>query len=146
MASNDIDLGVISEIRLDIASSYGSGTTVRTFSNVTTNKGQSIQLVQSGTFGDSFVILVSGIYTVGYQDNFNQACNMAITLDGNPGASPFSQVNTALLAATLASAADAMMSIEGTMYMTAGTVVRAQTDGAPTGAKAFSMFKITQVG
>ena len=143
---------VVSMVRLNTANGYGStNTKIRRFTNVVTNQGTDITY-NSGTeatLGASFTINTNGIYAVNYSDQFSAACTSGLTLNTTQpalGIGAAGQVASEILDANTAAAAGYAAKSGWTGYLSAGSVIRPQTDGVSTGANTWlTQFTIARV-
>ena len=126
-----------SMVRLNTANGYGStNTAIRRFTNVVTNQGGDISYADSATLGASFTINTAGVYAIHYNDQFSAASFLGISLNS-------SQLTTSILTITVAdivcvgstSGADLPYLVSATLFLPAGSVVRAHTALAGTGAR-----------
>lgn len=137
-----------SSIRLDTANGYGSvGNKIRRFSNVRDNIGTDIEYIDSATDGASFVIKSDGVYNISYTDEFNVASSLGITKNVSSLTTSIQDLSivealsqTSTAGANFAGAA----SWQGTLQK--GDVIRAHTQGIPTGSIGRTQFTISKVG
>lgn len=125
-----------SMVRVHTANGYGStNTVIRRFTTTVTNQGSDITYADSATLGATFTINTAGVYSISYSDNFSSASEMGISLNS-------SQLTTGILTITDADRL-CLMSTAGsgfrghvatTVYLPAGSVIRAHTQGLGAGA------------
>jgi hypothetical protein len=137
-----------SMVRVNTANGYGStNTVIRRFTNVVTNQGTDITYADSATLGATFTINVAGVYGITFCDSFATAAWGGASLNSI-------QLTTSI--ATITSADVLCYAYEGggvgqgigcatTVYIPAGSVVRAHTSGAAYQAGIPSLFTITRV-
>jgi hypothetical protein len=136
-----------SMVRLNTANGYGStNTKIRRFTNTVTNQGVDITYADSSTLGASFTINTAGVYAISYCDEFSGGAWMGISLNS-------SQLTTAIYSITLSDAlvytlaqATYGTACATTVYLAAGSIIRAHTDGTSTGSNQVpTSFTITRV-
>jgi hypothetical protein len=132
-------------VRLNTANGYGSvNTGCRRWSNVVTNVGTDITYADSATNGATFTINTTGVYSVSYTDNLNVAADLVISLNSTT-LTGIPVTLTQILFRTSSSAGDFPACAAGCVYLTAGDVIRSQTQGAASGVNS-SHFTIVRVG
>jgi len=107
-----------------------TGTTTRVFGSTTSTTGAGVTYVSSATNGDSFTINENGVYAITYSDR-------ASTVGREYGVTVNNPSTTAISSATAAArllygnvqVADRPTPLSGTFRLSAGDVIRAQTDG-----------------
>ena len=139
---------VQSMVRLNTANGYGStNTVIRRFTIIVTNQGSDITYTDSATLGATFTINTAGVYTISYNDQFNAANDMGISLNSSQLTTPITSItNSDILSVTssIASARAGFASFTG--YLVAGSVVRAHTALGVTGTSVnLCQFTITRV-
>lgn len=138
-----------SMVRLNTGNGYGSTSTkVRRFTTTVTNQGTDITYSDSATLGASFTINTSGVYSICYADNFNNADIVGLSLNASSGATailslPVSEV----LCSDATAGANYTSSTAVTLYLPSSSVVRPHTNGGiPTGSGTNQVqFVITRV-
>ena len=140
---------VQSMVRLNTGNGYGSTNPfIRRFSTVITNQGTDITYADSATLGATFTINTNGVYAITYSDNFNANGVTGISLNS---AAPNATIDGAAadssrLVMGATSAANLSDCISSTLYLAAGSVIRAHTGGAADSTTpGRSTFTITRV-
>lgn len=140
-------IAVASMIRLNSANGYGStNTMIRRFTNVVINQGTDITYVDSAALGATFTINVSGVYSISYTDNFGAASWLGISLNST-------QLTTGVTSTTLSTQLGTVHSMVANLsacfsisvYLAAGSVIRAHTEGGATGNNNQQFFTIIRV-
>lgn len=146
-AGGQVRISGASMVRLNTANGYGStNTKIRRFTNTVTNTGSDITYADSAANGASFTINTPGVYAISYSDIFNAQAANGISLNS-------SQLTTAIQSITVADrlcVADTggssfSATVATTIYLSAGAVVRAHTNGAADSVPALAQFTITRV-
>ena len=137
-----------SMVRVNTQNGHGSTNTfIRRFTTVVTNVGADISYADSASLGGSFTINNAGVYAISYTDSFNGAGNMGVSLNS-------SQLTTDIISITASSrltecgtsAANSRSTCGTTLYLPAGSVIRAHTNGGGAGTlPAVTQFTITRV-
>lgn len=142
-------LGLItSTVRLNTANGYGStNTAIRRFTTVVTNQGTDITYADSATNGATFTINKTGMYAISYNDQFNSASQVGISLNSNQLTTGISAITTsAILSISTTSGANLSNYCGTAVYLVAGDVIRAHTAAVPTGTSTTQcQFTITRV-
>ncbi len=141
-------IGVPSMIRLNTANGYGStNTKYRRFLNTVINQGSDITYADSATLSSSFTINTSGIYSISYSDVFGGISGyLGITLNDNQGATNIQSSTIAnVLTINHTPAANWPGNVATTVYLPAGSVINAKTDGVAYGGTDPVLFTITRV-
>lgn len=137
-----------SYVWLQGANGYGStNTKIRRFSTVVANVGSAITLTQSSTNGDSFTINENGLYAISYSEEFDTDAHFGISLNSTQlttGITSITDSHKVTLGRTIANGKGANVST--TIYLPAGSVIRAHTNGDGSATTAHTLFQITQVG
>ena len=134
-------------VRLNTDNGYGStNTKIKRFLTTVLNQGADITYADSATLGASFTINATGSYAMSYTDRFSIVAGMGVTLNStqptiNIGASTIGNI----LAILDTPAANFTSTVSTTVYLAAGSVIRAHSDGAAAGASAITLFTITRV-
>ncbi len=144
-----------SQVVLYTGNGYGSAATnIRRFTTVGTNTGTGLTLAQSATNGDSITVAVTGIYAISYTDKANTftsarfgvsltSSDLTIPIEGLPAAE-IAVMNFAGESASNTQGATGSMSV--TLRLTAGTIIRAQTDTNPNNTTAnLTRLAVTQL-
>lgn len=135
-------------IRLNTANGYGStNTKIRRFTNIVLNQGNDITYTDSATLGASFTINKDGVYSINYGDQFAVASFFAISVNTTQPTAAASTINISHVLSTATSAGSSYASCANWCgYLVAGSVIRAHSDGAATGATVNgNQFTITRV-
>lgn len=135
------------QVYVSTPNGYGStATRIRRFSTVEINAGSSITYADSASNGASFTINVPGVYSITYADNSASAFNLGISVNSS---ALTTSIDTLTFAqgkrAQATGAAGVPNTIEVTLYLNAGDIVRPQTDGVPDATAARHFFNITRV-
>lgn len=137
-----------SMVRLNTANGYGStNTKIRRFTNTVTNQGTDITYTDSATLGASFTINTNGVYSISFTDQYNQIASSGLSLNtATPTTDIYSCAASEILASNTAGASGYQTMASWTGYLTAGSVIRAHTQGAASGANVNAcQFTITRV-
>jgi hypothetical protein len=119
----------LSYIRLNTANGYGStNTKIRRFTNTVNNVGTDITYADSATLGATFTINTNGVYSASFNDQFNTTNNLLTTNIELIAVADILSVSITPFASQPAVAA-------ATFYATAGTVIRAHTQGGASGSQ-----------
>lgn len=133
-----------SMLRLTQSNGYGTtATSVRRWTNTVANVGIDITYADSAANGGTFTINTPGVYSISYTDNFTFASDMAITLNSTLLTALPSNLSEVLSEGTTPTNST-RATISTTVYLDAGSVIRAQTAGAPAGSTR-SWFSISRV-
>lgn len=135
---------------VSVMSGNGHGSTntkIRRFSNVITNVGTAITYADSVTNGASFTINETGLYNITYSDNYTAGNTyMGASLNSaNLTTNFFSCPNSERLMITKADG-NVVANCSRTVYLTAGDVIRAHTNGLADVTDGQCHFAITKVG
>lgn len=125
-----------SMIRLNGGGGYGTtNTAIRRLANITINQGSDITYADSTSLGASFTINSNGVYAISYNENFNAATNMGISLNSNQLTTSISSINAAdRLAITDIPNANFNSFVGWAGYLNAGSVIRPHAAGASIGS------------
>ena len=136
-----------SMVRLNTANGYGStNTTIRRFTNVVTNQGTDITYADSATLGGSFTINTAGVYAISYTSCVSTASDIGVSLNSNQLSTTVNGITTsAILTQTTITIANYVGTAGTTVYLPAGSVIRAHTDGSTSGSGRADLFTITRV-
>lgn len=140
-------------VHLDGQNGWGSTNTyIRRFTNVRINQGTDITYADSATLGASFTINTTGVYAISWDDNFGGQMWAGITVNDTyptvgiltmQGSAP-SQIIAEGLA--ISNGSSNAVTVHRTVYLTAGSIIRAHTDGNSGGALTNAThFTITRV-
>lgn len=137
-----------SMVELNTANGWGStNTTIRRFTNVVTNQGSDITYADSATLGATFTINTGGVYAISYNDAFGSQVHFGISVNSSQLTTSVSGItasNRKAMAFTPAANNEGYCGT--TMYLAAGSVVRAHTDSAANAASlALTNFTISRV-
>lgn len=126
----------VSMVRLNTANGYGStNTKIRRFTNIVTNQGSDITYTDSATLGASFTINTAGVYAISYGDQFSVSTSMGLSLNTTtPTVAINANAPTEIIHWLNTYAAAYPSVVSSTLFLPAGSVVRAHTDGSSTGA------------
>lgn len=138
-----------SSVRVDTANGYGStATKIRRFSNVRDNIGSDILYEDSATNGSSFTVMESGSYNVSYSENGSVAMTVGLSKNASSLTTSIESLaaeeRLAISTTGITSGYSETVSWEG--YLSAGSIIRAHTDGAASGVAARTTFTISKVG
>jgi hypothetical protein len=139
---------VQSMVRLHTVNGYGStNTRIRRFTNVVTNQGADITYADSATLGASFTINTAGVYAISYSDQFNAVSAMGLSLNSTQLSVTILDITTAdRLVVSLTAGTNVIGASATTVYLAAGSVIRAHTDSTVTGTSPNTcQFTITRV-
>ena len=139
---------VQSMVRLNTANGYGStNTRIRRFSVVVTNQGSDILYADSATLGASFTVNTSGVYAIGYTENFTTSDQLGISLNTTQPTVNISGITDAdrLAYVYTPSLANTCGYVGSTLYLPAGSVIRPHTAAGAAGANNTVQFTITRV-
>jgi len=138
-----------SMVRLNTANGYGStNTVIRRFTNVVVNQGTDITYTDSATLGASFTTNVSGVYSISYNDQFNAAEFMGISLNSSQLTTGIIAINIGdILAVTQNVSANNPSALSWTGYLASGSVIRAHNrtssvTGSTTAACQFTIVRV----
>lgn len=138
-----------SMVRMSGGTGHGStNTMIRRFTSILSTQGTDITVTQSATLGDSFTINRAGVYAISYSDSFSGAGNL-VGLSLNT-TQPTTQVNNLtnageFLGVQQQAAGSYRNSLAVTLFLPAGSVIRAHTDGGGNGSSSVTSFIITRV-
>jgi hypothetical protein len=139
--------------RVNTNNGVGStNTAIRRWSNITNGvngcviQGTDITVADSATLGTSFTVNTAGVYAMMYCDNFASTSTFGISLNTTqPTVEPYLIPVAELLAIAQQSvSAGYRVSCSTTVYLPAGSVVRAHSAGS-TSSAANALFTITRV-
>lgn len=134
--------------RLNTANGYGStNTVIRRFTNVVTDQGTDITYADSATLGATFTINTNGVYAINYNDQFNAASDLGLSLNSTQLTTAITSVSVAnILASSSSIATGRAGSCSFVGYLPSGSVVRPHTSAATTGGSPnLCQFTITRV-
>lgn len=128
---------------------WGStNTAIRRFLTTQINQGTDITYADSATLGSSFTINTNGVYAISYSDIFSTNNFAGISLNSNQLTTPVAGITQSnIVAIGSSAAANANINCQTTMYLPAGSVIRAHSSaGLTNGTNASSLiFTITRV-
>ncbi len=127
-----------SEIYVYTGNGHGSsGTCIRRFLTVGKSLGKAISYLPSATQGDSFVANEDGVYSVTYYDRYSGGA-FAIGLSLNAADLTLSAVSLGGLEklAEMQQATSQYSLVSVSLFLRAGDIIRAHTDGTPDNATA----------
>lgn len=131
-------------IEVHTPSGHGSsGTTTRKFSVTQTSLGGAITYTQDATNGDYFTINQAGHYTINYSDRKSSGTSPGgISLNSSSTSTAFNS----LAAGEQVQGTDfnTRASVSARIFIPAGGVIRAQTDGSANGTAAMDRFRISR--
>ena len=137
-----VSQAIQSMVRVSATNGYGSvNTQVRRWTNTIVNQGSDITYNDSPTLGGSFTINVAGVYSINYVDQFIGLAAMQIGING------VSITNDAALSlGTLnPTTANILYSTSGSVYLPAGSVIRAIGNVGSGTNTTYTQFTITRV-
>lgn len=125
----------VSMVRLNTTNGYGStNTKIRRFTNIVTNQGSDITYTDSATLGASFTINTAGVYAISYGDQFSGSASMGLSMNTTAPASNIGNIPIAEIIHWMnTSQASYPGVVSATLFLPAGSVIRAHTDGGSTG-------------
>ena len=137
----------LSMVRLNTANGYGStNTAIRRLLTVVTNQGTDITYADSATLGASFTINVSGVYAIGYTDNFTGVGNLGISLNSTQLTTDIGGITIAdRLAHAVCPTSNYSTGCNATVYLPAGSVIRPHGVVTPVTGTGSVLFTITRV-
>ena len=137
-----------SMVRLNTANGYGStNTKILRFTNVTTNQGSDITYTDSATLGASFTINTNGVYSV----SFSWASSAATAWSGislnttGPTLSITGIPLTEVLAYSYSAGLNYIVTSSATVYLVAGSIIRAHADAQTSSSSPAPIFTIPRV-
>jgi hypothetical protein len=139
-----------SAVHVDSGNGHGStADKIRRWSNIRLNSGAAITYADSATAGGTFTINSDGVYSISYND-FNSAAATRIGITVNDTATTTSIGNPLTYAQGLRAYSDpnttsAVAHCSVTLYLLAGDVIRAHTNGTPDSTNTTSMFFVSRV-
>lgn len=136
-------------IRVYGSGGYGStGTRIRRFTTVGINQGVDLTYADSVTLGASITVVTAGVYSITYQDDFAGSVDICgISLNASSLTSGI-QVLAAVERLAMSTTANINYTVGATitLYLSAGSVIRAQTSsgsaGGATGACQLTMTRV----
>ena len=142
-----------SMVHVDGQNGWGSTNTfIRRFLNVRTNQGSDITYTDSATLGGSFTINTAGVYAISWDDNFGGQMWAGLTINDPAPAVGFltmlssNPANVIAQGLSVPNGTASGVAVGRTMYLPAGSVIRAHSDGNSAGAlTAATHFTITRV-
>lgn len=138
-----------SMVRVSVANGYGStNNKIRRFTNLLGNTGTDITYADSATLGASFTVNAAGVYAISYSDQFGAAQHFGISLNTATPTTGISTLPTPseVLAIATCSTASWGIAVSTTVFLPAGSIIRAHTDGAASGTTTqLCIFTITRV-
>ena len=127
----------LSYIRLNTANGYGStNTKIRRFTNTVNNVGTDITYADSATLGATFTINTNGVYSASFNDQFNTTNNLGLSINSSQLTTNIELIAVAdILSVSITPFASQPAVAAATFYATAGTVIRAHTQGGASGSQ-----------
>lgn len=144
----DTQVGALpSMVRVHTDNGYGStNNKIRRFTNVVTNQGTDITYADSATLGASFTINTNGVYALSYSEQLTVAANFGISLNSSQLTTSIGTISASdRLVIGDVYAANGTESVSNTVYLAAGSVIRAHTAGVAATVNSFAQFTITRV-
>lgn len=138
-----------SMVRLNGGNGYGStNTKIRRFLTVVTNQGSDITYTDSATLGASFTINKAGVYGISYSDNFSGIGDFGVSLNSTELTTVIQSVTAAnRLCIGSTQAANYSDTSATALYLPAGSVIRAHTEGITDGGTPQrTQFTIARIG
>ena len=135
-------------VRAHTANGYGSTNThVRRFSTVVADVGSDITYADSATLGATFTIATSGVYAMSYTDSFaTNTQYLGISLNSSQLTTAIQSITAAdRIAVALAPSNGNNVAVSTTLYLPAGSVIRAHTSGDAVSGTNLSTFTISRV-
>lgn len=140
---------VQSMVQLHTSNGHGStNTKIRRFSTVITNQGSDITYADSESLGGTFTINTNGVYAISYTDQWDAGQWFGLSLNSNQLTTDNTSITAAhRLGVVHSGGANETEMVSNTVYIAAGGVVRAHTNGNTSGSNtSFANFTITRVG
>jgi hypothetical protein len=124
-----------SMVQLNTANGYGStNTVIRRFTNTVVSQGSDITYADSATAGATFTINTNGVYAISYSECFSSTATFGISLNSNQLTTAiYSITQSNILAVSQVFSTNSPNTTSCTIYLAAGSVIRAHTTGAGTG-------------
>ena len=139
---------VAAQSMVRVYSGNGHGSTnivIRRFATVAANQGSDITYTDSVTLGAAFTINTSGVYAISYADNFITTQIFGISLNSTQLSTTIGNITASdILAVSQAPAANFPSYTSVTLYLSAGSIIRAHASGASPGT-GYVSFTITRV-
>ena len=141
---------LLSTIRVNSSNGVGSANTaIRSFATVVQAQGSDITRTDSAALATAFTINTPGIYAISYSDAFGAAGNLGISLNSSQLTTNINNITAAdRLCVATTGAADYVGTVATTVYLAAGSVIRAHVGVSPAnaGSPSSTQFTITRVG
>lgn len=136
-----------SMVRVNGSSGAGStNTAIRRFTTTVTTQGTDITFTQSPVNGDSWTTNVNGVYGISYTDSFNTGSDFGLSLNSNQLTTGFNSITAAnKLAAGQTTGANVANTCSTTIYLPAGSVIRAHFDPTNSAGSRTPLFTITRI-
>lgn len=139
-------LGTKSMVRLNTSNGYGStNTKIRRFLNTVTNIGADIAYADSATLGASFTINTDGVYDIMFGDNYASTDAFGISLNTTQPTTGIGSITIADKLTQSLSTGSTLGTCSTAVYLPAGSVIRAHTNGTAAASAAGCLFTITRV-
>lgn len=138
-----------SSVFLNTTNGYGStNTMIRRWTNTVRNSGPDITYADTAANGASFTINTTGMYSVHFSDQFNNANSVGLSLNSNQLTTTVSSITVShILSLAVTSGANFPNVVSFSGYLTVGDVVRPHCTGAASGANTtLTQFSIARVG
>lgn len=133
-------VNTVSMVRLNTANGYGTtNIKIRRFLNIVTNSGTDISYTDSATLGSLFTINTNGIYSIHYDDQFDINAWVGISLNTTTPTIQVQNIASSELLTTASTAAASYgASCSTTVYLPAGSLIRAHTSGNGSGGNTWA--------
>lgn len=144
---SNISITTVSYVAADTGNGHGgTNTAIRRFTNATTI-GRDITYADSAANGGTFTVNRAGYYTMSYSDrNGASAASMGISVNSTNNTTSIGNLTPAQGKIVFAQSAAALYSnVTATVYLNAGDIVRAHTDGSPNSTTDNTLFRIIRI-
>lgn len=137
----------VSIVRVKTSNGYGStNTKIRRYTTTVTSSGSDITYADSATLGGTFTINTTGMYGISCTESFNGGQYLGISLNSTQLTTSIQNITAAdRLAASLTVGSNVPGSVATTIYLTAGDVIRAHSDGSGVGVADYVSFTIARI-
>lgn len=148
MASNDIDLGVISEIILNTPGFYGSnpGNYIICYSVIEKNVGSDLVYTADTVNGDYITVVTPGVYAVTEMMTFGAASNSGVSLNANSLLDQLNMQNNSAIFIYQYFNSGQQVTTSRTAVLQAGDIIRSHGDSATFSGFAYSRLIVTRIG
>lgn len=143
-----IRVPIQNEVWMHTGNGHGAtNTKIRRFTTATTNTGTAITYADSANDGATFTINESGNYAIFYTEESQvNTWTIGVSVNSNQLTTNVESITTAHRVAYQTSGVNlGTTPLAVTLFLAAGDVVRAHTNGSPTGASVLTNFRITRV-